>query len=286
MKIAMSGATGFIGGHLAKAFEKKGWTMIPLGRKDFERDTTLPGKIDGADVVVNLAGANVAARWTEAYKKIIYDSRIETTKKIVAALGGAREKPRLFFSTSAVGIYDTKDSHTEEDRHYADDFLGRVAQDWEREALKAADAGVRTVIFRFGIVLGPDGGALGKMLIPFKLGLGGVIGSGEQPFSWVHIDDLVRAFFAVIENSTYEGIYNLTAPRPTTNRGLTKALGRALLRPTFMRIPPFVLRLQFGEGADILLKGQSVLPKRLQESGFTFAFTEIQEAIDDLVKKK
>ena len=287
MNIAMSGATGFIGSHLTKALEGRGWTVIPLRRNDFEGDETLlPNKIEGADVVVNLAGATIAGRWTEEYKKVIYSSRVGITLKIVEAMSRADKKPWLFISTSAVGIYDTKGVYTEQDEHYAGDFLGGLALDWERAALGAGGAGIRTVIFRFGVVLGRGGGALEKMLIPFRLGLGGVIGDGTQPFSWVHVDDLTSAFFAAIENRNFAGIYNLTAPNPTTNRGLTEALARALHRPAVMRVPAFVFRLQLGEGAKVLLEGQRVLPKRLLERGFTFRFTGIEEAVEDLVGRR
>ncbi len=285
MNIAMSGATGFIGSHLTKAFEARGWTVIPLKRPDFGADADpLLRKIDIADVVVNLAGATIAARWTEEYKKEIYNSRVGVTKRIVDALGKAGKKAGLFISASAVGIYDTKGSYTEEDPNYADDFLGKLAVDWERAALGAGESGIRTVIFRFGVVLG-RGGALEKMLVPFRLGLGGVIGDGSQPFPWVHIDDLVKAFFAAIESRDFEGVYNLTAPNPTTNRGLTVALAQVLRKPAVIRVPAFVLRIQLGEGAKVLLEGQRVFPKRLLESGFTFSFPSIEEAIDDLVRR-
>ena len=218
MNIAMSGATGFIGSHLTKAFEGRGWTVIPLRRNDFEGDETLlVQKIEGADVVVNLAGATIAARWTEEYKKIICSSRIGITRRIVETMSRAGKKPGLFISTSAVGIYDTKGVYTEQDTHYAGDFLGRLAVDWERAALGAESAGVRTVIFRFGVVLGRNGGALKKMLVPFRLGLGGVIGDGTQPFSWVHIDDLVRAFFEAIAHRKH---YSSARPQSRGKRRL------------------------------------------------------------------
>ncbi len=286
MNIAMSGATGFIGSHLTRAFEGKNSTVVPLKREDFEGDAaSLSRKIEGADSVINLAGATIAARWTEEYKKVIYRSRVETTRKIVEAMGKSEKRPGLFISASAVGIYDTSGTYTEDDAHYARDFLGSLAADWEQAALEAADAGIRTVIFRFGVVLGRGGGALEKMLIPFRMGLGGVIGDGTQPFSWVHIDDLVAAFFVATEDRRFAGVYNLTSPNPTTNRELAKALGRALHRPAIMRVPAFVFRLQLGEGAKVLLEGQRVLPKRLLESGFCFRFTHIEEAIQDLVRK-
>jgi uncharacterized protein (TIGR01777 family) len=285
MNIAMSGATGFVGGHLTKAFSEKGWKVIPLGRGDFREEEILLSKIGDADVVVNLAGASIAERWTEEYKKILYSSRIETTKKIVEAMRKGKKRPGLFISTSAVGIYDSRGTHTEASARYADNFLGKLAFDWEQAALGAKDAGIRTVIFRFGLVLGPDGGVIQKMLLPFKMGLGGTIGDGRQAFSWVHVEDLVRAYFAVIENKDFEGIYNLTAPNPTTNKGLTRVLAHALHKPAVMRIPFFVMKLQLGEGANALMEGESVFPERLLESGFAFRFTEIEEAIEDLVRK-
>ncbi len=284
MNIVMSGATGFVGGHLIRAFAAKGWRVMPLTRQDFDLDEqSFLKKCEGADVMINLAGAPIAARWTEEYKRIIYRSRIGTTMKMVKVLGMMSQKPRVFVSTSAIGIYDAKGVHTEDDRNYADTFLGRVALDWEQAALKTTEYGVRTVIFRCGVVLGIDGGALQKMLPAFKVGLGGTIGDGTQPFSWIHIEDLVRAYSTVIEDGRYEGIYNLCAPHPTSNEGLAKALGAALHRPSFMKVPLIALKLQFGEGAYAFLEGQSVVPVRLAQSGFVFKFTTIEEAVEDLV---
>jgi len=284
MNIAMSGATGFIGSHLAKAFTEKGWTVIPLRRDDIAGDeAALLGKIGAADIVVNLAGATIARKWTEEYKEIMYSSRVRTTRCIVDAISKSVKKPALLISASAVGIYDTKGTHTEDDTNYADDFLGRLAKDWELAALPAVDAGVRTVIFRFGVVLGPGGGVLKEMLVPFRLGMGGVIGDGMQPFSWVHIYDLIAAFFRAIETRDFSGVYNLTAPHYTTNKGLTEALAQALHRPALLRVPAFVFRLQLGEGAKVLLEGQKVIPKRLLDDGFSFRFTRIEEAVEDVV---
>ncbi|HAM53306.1 MAG TPA: TIGR01777 family protein [Nitrospiraceae bacterium] len=281
----MSGATGFIGSHLTRAFENKGWKVIPLRRDDFSlEDEIWLRKFEHVDVVINLAGTTIATRWTEEYKKQIVSSRIDTTKRIVLALKEIPQKPRLFISASAVGIYRAEGVHTEEDTNYATDFLGKLAFQWEQEALKAKEAGIRMMIFRLGVVLGPDGGPLQKMLVPFRTGLGGVVGDGKQPFSWVHIEDLIRAYLTAIENEQYEGIYNLTAPNPTTNAGLSKALGKALHRPTFMRIPGFAVKLKLGDAAILLTSGQHALPKRLTESGFVFQFPEIETAIIDLVK--
>lgn len=286
MRVAMSGATGFIGTHLTKSFQQLGWQVIPI-RRDYlgTGEESLIRVMEEADAVINLAGAPIAARWTEDYKKVMYDSRISTTKKIVHALGVATKKPGVFISTSAIGIYDSAGAHTEEEGGYAEDFLARLAFDWEQAALEAKQLGIRTVIFRLGIVLGTGGGVLGKLLIPFRLGLGGVIGDGRQPLSWVHIDDLVHAYFTVIKDSNFAGVYNLTAPHPATNKELVKALGHAIHKPAFLHIPGFVFKLQLGEGADVLLKGQRVLPKRLLDSGFTFRFTKIEEAVEDLIRR-
>ena len=286
MKIAASGITGFVGSYLKAEFVvTREWQVEALRTDDFSLpDDEFIKKITGADVIINLAGATISARWTEDYKKLLYSSRIDTTRKIVGAIAKLKKKPKLFISASAVGRYSAEGVHTEEKGVYATDFLGRLAEDWEAEALMAADAGVRTVIFRLGIVLGPGGGVLSKMLLPFRLGLGGTIGDGSQACSWVHIKDISDAFLAAIDNRKFSGIYNLTAPNPTTNRGLTKAIAGALHRPAIFRIPKLALRLQFGEGADSFASGQSVLPKRLLDAGFRFSFATVDEAVGDIVK--
>lgn len=282
--VALSGASGFVGSNLSRELEGKGHRVIPLGRKEFSLSSReLANILKPADFIINLAGAPVINRWTEEYKKIMSDSRVSLTRKLVDSCGLLDEKPRAFLSASAIGCYSSTGTHTEENHVLAEDFLGKLTQEWERESLRAEDLGIRTAVFRFGVVLGKDGGALAKMLTPFKLGLGGVIGSGQQAFSWIHIRDLIRVFEEAINDPDYHGIYNLTAPNPTTNRGLTKALGRALARPTFLRVPEFVLRLQFGEGAQVLTMGQNVLPERLLNSGFKFDYANIEQAVADCV---
>lgn len=286
MRIVMSGATGFIGSNLTQTFKARGWDVIPLVVEDFQSGKdTLTKKLAGADVVINLAGAPIAVKWTEQYKKILYSSRIDTTNQIVEIISSNNPNPKVFISTSAVGIYDSGGVYSEDNAVYADDFLGRLGKEWERAALKAKDAGIRTVIFRFGIVLGKNGGMLSNMLPYFKLGLGGTIGDGSQGFSWVHISDHKRAFLEAIQNERYEGIYNLTAPNPTTNKGLTKTLGKVLHMPTIFRIPLAVLNLKFGDGAAAIASGQKVIPKRLLEAGFRFEFENIEEALTDILSE-
>lgn len=282
--IAVSGASGFVGSRLTAVFQQRGWKIIPLGREDFKlAPAELAKRLLSTDIIVNLAGAPIIERWTEEYKKIMYASRVDVTRKMVDACSLLETRPRLLISTSAIGYYASQGVHTEEEHVKANDFLGTLAQAWEEEALKAGEIGMRVVIFRFGVVLGRGGGALQKMLIPFKAGLGGTIGDGSQPFSWVHIDDLIRAYEMVIHDATYAGAYNLTAPKSTTNKGLTQALSAALHKPAMLQVPRFVLRLQLGEGAQVLIQGQSVIPKRLLDSGFQFKFSDIESAVKDCV---
>lgn len=281
-KVVITGASGFVGTALSNMFKAKGYEVLPVRRADLKDIDKLSTMVDGASLVINLAGANIISRWSEEYKKLLYSSRIDTTKAVVSAIEKAQNKPSLLISTSAVGIYDNKREYTETDYEYTDDFLGKVCQDWESEALKAKDYGVRVAIFRFGIVMG-DGGALAKMLLPFKLGVGGTIGDGTQSFSYIHIEDLKRAYEYVLENESLSGVFNLTAPVPTTNYGLTKALGKSLHRPTIFPVPAFVLQLIFSEGAKVLTDGQSAVPKRLLESGFDFKYKTIDETIQSLV---
>lgn len=285
MRIAMSGSTGFIGSYLKEAFTEKGREVVPLTRADYKGDgALLRDKLSKAEAVINLAGAPIAARWTESYKQELYASRIPVTEKIVDAMRGCEHRPKVFISACGVGIYPAGGPWTDDDTERADDFLGKLAHSWERAALRAEKAGIRTVVFRFGVVLGRGGGALAKMLPIFKLGLGGVIGSGDQAFSWVHAADLAKAHCRALQDDSLCGAYNLTAPFPTTNKGLTTALARALRRPAVLPVPAFVLKLLFGEGAVVLLEGQSVVPKRLLDAGFDFEYQRIEDALTDLVK--
>lgn len=280
--LAITGSSGFVGTSLKKHFESKGYKVIGIKRDELKDINKLTSIIEKVDVIINLAGANIINRWTDSYKKLLYSSRIETTKALIEAIKKAKKRPELLISTSAVGIYDNVGCYDEEYFNYSEDFLASLCKEWENTALQANEYEVRTAIFRFGIVLG-KGGALEKMLPPFKLGLGGTIGDGSQDFSFIHIHDLLNTYEYVILNETCEGTYNLTAPTPTTNFGLTKALGKALHRPTIFPVPSFILSLIFSEGAKVLTDGQCAKPKRLIDSGFIFKFENIEDAINDLV---
>lgn len=278
--IAISGANGFVGTSLTNFFSSFGYKIVPLSRDILNNKSKLEEVLNSTDIVINLAGANIINRWSESYKKLLYSSRIDTTSKIVNAISSISNKPKLLISTSAVGIYDNKSIY-DENGSFSNDFLSNLCQDWEKEALKAKSEATKVTIFRFGIILGKDGGALQKMITPFKFGLGGTIGSGKQAFSFIHINDLLNAYKFVIEND-YDGIFNLTAPTPTTNKGLTLALGKTLKRPTILPVPEFVLKLIFSEGARVLTDGQSAIPKKLLDLGFEFKFKTIEETIENL----
>jgi len=283
MKVLISGSTGLVGKHLSAALKSKGFEVVSAGRTDFASGAAaLAEKVNKVEVVVNLAGAPVVARWSEAYKKEIEDSRFQTTALLTEAIALATKKPRLFISTSAVGIYPDGEVFTEANARVGDDFLAKVCTAWEARAMKAAKE-TKVAIFRLGIVLAADGGALQKMLLPFKMGLGGPIATGKQGFSWIHINDLVNAYLFVIEKQL-QGVFNLTSPRPTDNATYTRALGKVLHRPVFMPIPAFALKLVFGEGALMLTSGQKAIPENLIKAGFVFEHPDIEEALADLLK--
>lgn len=282
--VAIAGSSGFVGTNLKKVFEAKGFKVLGIKRDEITNSTKLISIIEQANIVINLSGANIINRWTDKYKKLLKSSRLDTTNALVEAMSKASNKPEIFISTSAVGIYKNKTCYDEENYEYEDNFLATLCKDWEEAALKAQDLDIRTVIFRFGIVLG-DGGAMAKMLTPFKLGLGGIIGNGKQAFSFIHIDDLTNAYDWVYNNTQCKGVYNLTAPKPTTNYDFTKALGKVLKRPTIFPIPEFVFNLIFSEGAKVLTDGQCVEPKRLLDSGFKFKHKNINDALSHLLKK-
>ena len=299
MKVFMTGGTGFVGTYLSRELAQAGHTITILSRRAqppappqagisfLTGDPTQEGPWMAAvpehDWIINLAGASIFNRWTEARKKEIMESRERTTRNLVAALA-AGDRRQLFCSTSAVGIYGARgEEELTEDSPPDAGFLGEVARTWEAEALKAQDLGVRVVVTRFGVVLGRDGGALSQMAPLFKKFLGGPIGSGVQWFSWIHQADHARAFRFIQENPQISGPVNLTAPYPVRNRELARALGRVLHRPSFMPTPAFMLRLVLGEFADTLLTGQKVLPQRLLDAGFTFSFPTIEAALADLL---
>jgi len=284
MKIVMTGGTGFVGKHLTQALRKLGNQVIYIGRSDLKPgEKSLVKLMSGANVVINLAGAPINRRWTPAYKREIFTSRVETTQRLVKAMAELDTPPEIFISTSAIGAFDSKGLYSESDPPNARDFLGDLSKQWESAALEAESLGVRTLVFRFALVLGHDGGLMKQLLLPFRLGIGGPVGDGSQHFSWIHIDDLVNAYVFALEHRTMSGIYHLCAPNPVTNLGFTKALGAALHRPTLFRVPELLLKLIYGEGAEVMTSGQQVVSARLPESGFQFRYASMESAVAEIV---
>jgi uncharacterized protein len=288
MKIAVSGSTGLIGSRLVPALEARGDTVLRLVRGvqwDPERGTIDRNALEGSDAVIHLAGESIFGRLTEAKKQRIRDSRVRGTRLVSNALVGLTRAPKVLLSASAVGYYGDRGTQTlTEQSSCGHDFLAEVAREWEEATGSASRAGIRVVNMRFGIVLSPAGGALGKMLPPFRMGLGGPIAGGQQYVSWIEHSDLVNAIQHVLGRSDLAGPMNLTSPNPVTNRELATTLGKVLGRPAIVPVPAFALRMAFGsDGAAMLEGGQRVVPERLVASGFQFAFPTIESALRHLL---
>ena len=301
MKVLITGGLGFVGTQLSIRLVEKGHQVTVVDHSPQPRtytpqevryvfaDTTVKGawqeEIQAQDAVVNLAGTSIFRRWNDETKQLIHDSRVLTTRNVAEAM--PKEKVSLLCSTSAVGYFGFRgDEKLTEGDAPGDDFLARVCVDWEREAHKAADKGVRVVIARFGIVLGKTGGALGQMIPAFKKFVGGPLGSGKQWFSWIHMEDLLNAFLFCFENQDIHGPVNLCSPNPVRNRELAKALGKVLSRPSFLTTPAFMLRLVLGEFGSVLLGGQKVNPAKLLKHGFVFHYPEITDALEEIIGKR
>lgn len=307
MKIAVTGATGFVGSHLVARLIEEGHDVkvftrsvekakkvlaapkfksvefvryVPTESGDWQRE------ISGCDGVINLAGEPISERWSAERKKRIMDSRRVGTQKLVEAISQAEPKPSVLVSTSAIGYYGTSETAEffETSEPAESDFLSQVCQAWEAEAKQAKDVGVRTVIVRTGIVLG-DGGAIAKMITPFKLYAGGPIGNGRQWFSWIHVNDLVNLYLKALLDSSMQGVYNGTAPEPVRMKELADTLGKVMDRPSWLPVPDFAIEALLGDGAIVVLKGQKVLPERTQAAGFSYDYSEVRDALKDVVEK-
>ncbi len=289
MRVAITGASGFVGRALSQALKEAGHTPVAVRRDasgelrwSVERGFDPPEALSGYDAVVHLAGENIAGgRWTDARKQSIRASRVEGTRRVADALRIADPRPSVFISMSAVGYYGARgSSQLDENSEPGEGFLADVCGAWEAEAKAASSLeDLRVVRLRLGTVLG-DGGALAKMLPAFKMGVGGRLGAGDQYMSWIHLDDVVRGILHVLTHEECSGAVNLTAPEPATNAAFTAALGKALHRPTFLPVPKFALRAAFGEMAEhLLLTGQRVVPKRLLETGFEFQHPDLGAAL-------
>lgn len=304
MKIAITGATGFVGSRLVERLQTEGHQIVVLTRNSARSEQVFPKSafpnvervaytpveagdwqqaIAGCDGVVNLAGEPISERWSPQHKQGILNSRKLGTQRLVEAIIQAEPKPQVLVNASAIGYYGTSETATFDETSAAgDDFLAHVCQEWESEARKVTEAGVRLVIFRIGIVLGM-GGAIAKMLPPFKLFAGGPIGTGRQWFSWIHREDLVSLIIRALTQPDMEGVYNATAPNPVRMGEFCATMGQVLNRPSWLPVPGFALEVLLGDGAKVVLEGQQVLPKRTQSTGFQYQYPTVQQALKQVL---
>ncbi|MEG4517482.1 MULTISPECIES: thylakoid membrane protein ThyD [unclassified Microcoleus] len=305
MKVAIAGATGFVGSRLVEKLQAAGHQVVVLSRDAAKAGRVFPASaypnlevvaytpaesgdwqksIAGCDAVVNLAGVPIAEeRWTEARQQAILDSRKLTTAKLVEAIVNANPRPSVFVSASAIGYYGTSETaEFDETSPAGNDFLAAVCKDWEAAAQPAKNAGTRLAILRLGIVLGM-GGALAKMLPPFKLFAGGPLGTGKQWFSWIHREDVVDLILYALQNPQVEGVLNATAPNPVRMNELCQTLGEVLKRPSWLPVPGFALEMLLGDGAKLVLEGQKVLPKQTLASGFQYQYPTLKLALEEIL---
>ncbi|MDQ2873147.1 MAG: TIGR01777 family oxidoreductase [Candidatus Eremiobacteraeota bacterium] len=279
MQVAVLGASGFVGGHLVRRLRARGDEVKTGPLRDPQAAASL---VNGCDAIVNLAGEPLAQKWTDDVKHSIETSRTSLPHAFLNAVKSIERKPRIYVSASAVGYYGTSlDATFTESSRPGTDFLAHVCVGWEREAERASELGMRVACIRSGIALGKDGGAMEKLLPPFKIGAGGRVGNGKQWYSWVHIEDLVGAYELALDGLS--GAINATAPNPVRNKDFTHALGKALHRPTIFPIPHVAIAAVLGEGSVTVTEGQRVLPERLLESDYTFKFPTIDAAFADIL---
>jgi uncharacterized protein (TIGR01777 family) len=297
-RILISGASGLIGSALLPSLKSAGATVAQLARPGAKYRTSDEGQIawdrtkvlsaeavSGFDAVIHLAGESIVGRWTDEKKREISDSRVKGTSNLAQALASAKQKPRIFISASAIGYYgDRGDESLNEQSAAGTGFLSEVCVEWEAATRPATDAGIRTGLLRTGVVLSPRGGALAKMLTPFKLGVGGRIGSGHQWMSWIDIQDMVGAIHFLLQNARVSGPVNMVAPNPVTNTEFTKTLAAVLARPAIFPVPAFAVKLGFGEmGETALLGSQRVEPRALMNGGYSFHFSGLQASLEHLL---
>lgn len=306
MRIIITGGTGMIGTALSEKLVASGHDVHVLSRNPDNYKGRLPAGVNahqwdaktsdgwldlanGADAIVNLAGASIAGgspayRWTDARKKVILDSRVNAGNAVMDAISKATDKPKALIQASAIGYYGSRNENKlTETAKPTDEFISDVVQKWEQSTVSAETQGVRRVVYRIGVVLSCEGGALPLITLPFKFMVGGPLGDGQQWFSWVHIDDVVNALHAAIEDARYSGTYNVTAPSPVTNATLANKVGLVMGRPALLPAPGPALRLILGEMSTTVLDGARVMPERLKHQGFQFRFTEIETALRDLL---
>lgn len=289
MKIAVSGYRGLIGKALTEGCLARGHEVVPLSREMIYSPPgrALTGLLSGVQAVIHLAGAPILCRWTHPHRKLIYDSRVETTSNLTEAICQLPDqlRPETFISASAIGIYRSEEDHTERSDRFASHFAARVIRDWEAASAELP-AGVRRAIFRISPVLDQNSQLIRQLRLPFRLGLGGAIGNGSQPFPFIHLHDAVSAFLWAAENRQAAGVYNLCAPQQATNRDFTQTFARALRRPAFLSVPKTALDLLYGEAARLIYESPQVYPEKLLAENFTFRYPTLEAALTEIVGKK
>lgn len=295
-RILVSGVSGPIGAALLPSLKARGFNVTRLvrggpsadGKVSWDPTQPLPAdSVSGFEAVIHLAGETVVGRWTEEKKRQIRNSRVLGTRNLAQALAKAQQRPRLLISGSAIGYYGDRGGEIlGENAASGKGFLPEVCREWEAATQPATDAAIRTVQMRIGVVLSPDGGALQKMLLPFRLGLGGNMGNGSQWWSWIHVQDLVGAVHHILKNDLLQGPVNVVSPRPATNSDFTKTLASVLSRPAIFPMPAFAARLAFGQMADeLLLASQRVEPAKLVASGYPFQYSDLKKALQEILQR-
>lgn len=300
MKIVIAGGSGFIGQKLTTTLHEKGHEIIILTRRMQQSLGTISyvqwlqegdapeTKIEHADVFINLAGVSINdGRWTVKHQKEIYESRMIATDELLRIISTLRKKPSVLVNASAIGIYPASENkiYTESSTEVADDFLAKTVHDWEEKAAHVEESGIRAVFMRFGVVLGTEGGALPLMATPYKLFVGGTVGSGKQWLSWIHVDDLIRAILFVIEKENINGPVNVTAPFPKQMKNFGQTIGAILHRPHWLPVPTFAMKFLLGKKSALVLKGQQVIPTILQQENFKFLYPDLESALENLFRK-
>src|SRR3954467_6439836 len=287
MRVAVTGATGTIGREVVGQLRSRGDEVVAVSRDPGSAGMEAVGwdalDLSGFDGVVNLAGAPIDQRWNSANKEQIRSSRVDSTRKLVDALRTADPRPAVLVSQSAEGYYPRSEREITESMGPGEGFLSQVVEAWEAEAHKAEELGVRVVLARTGVVLSRDGGALPKMLTPFKFGVGGPVAGGEQPFPWLHVEDAAGALIFMLDNEQARGPINLVAPEKHTNKTFTKALGKAIHRPTVFPVPEFAIHLLYGEMGTTVTEGSNPDPGKLQGLGYAFKYPHLEDALRDQV---
>lgn len=297
MKVAITGGSGFVGQEITKQLTDNGHEVYILTRSakvsndsvhmvKWLVDGSKPeDQLNGVDAWINLAGASInEGRWTEEQKHKIYDSRMKATDEVLRIFETVPKKPIVLVNASAIGIYPLSEqaTYTEESLARGSNFLAKTVDDWEKKASKAEQFGTRVACGRFGIILGKDQGALPLMALPYKMGVGGKVGSGNQWVSWVHVSDVAKAILYAIENDDFKGPFNVTSPDPKQMYDFGKILGEVLHRPHWMPVPSFALKLVLGDKSQLVLEGQRVMPEKLLTHGFKFTYPDLQKALKNI----